>query len=226
MIFNKDKCVYKTKCSLYNTEECNSSCPRYVEVMYLYEKSLLPPKKWQPFELITPEVDKVEYEAFYDIVKDIINFVNNGENLYIYSNTTGNGKSSMAIKMIQNYFNKVWVEGGQEPKAYFIHCQTFLTRMKNAINKEDKELDEILENIATIPLVVFDDIGTNTMSSYDNSTLLSIIDQRILGEKSCVFTSNLSKEQLEEVVGERLASRIYETSSILELNNSDQRGNI
>lgn len=223
--FDRNICPYKSICKLFNSDECSPSCERWTEISYLYDKSMLPPNKWQPFKLTVPDIDKEEFESFNEILLDIENFVENGENLYLYSHITGNGKSSMAIKLIQNYFNKVWVLGGQEPRAYFIHCPTFLSRIKNAISRRDDELEEILTNIAKIPLVVFDDIGTNFMSNFDNSTLLSIIDQRILGEKSCVFTSNLDEDELAKIVGARLASRIYQTSTILELRNSDQRGN-
>lgn len=224
IVFDKNMCPYKKVCSLFNSSECNSSCERWIEISCLYEKSQLPKNKWQPIKLEKSEEDKEVWEIYDDIHSDIENFVNNGENLVLTSRITGNGKSSMAIKLIQKYFNEIWLEGGQDPKAYFIHVPTFLSRIKSAISKKDEELEEILNNIRTIPLVVFDDLDSNIQTNFENSTILSIIDSRLLAEKSMVFTTNLNESQVIELLGKRLASRIWNTSTILTLSGDDRRG--
>jgi DNA replication protein DnaC len=78
-------------------------------------------------------------------------------------------------------------------------------------------------NLLSTDLVIWDDIGSTGMSNYDLSQLLMYIDQRILSGKSNIFTGNLMYSDLEKSLGSRLASRIWNTSSIAELKGKDKR---
>ena len=73
-------------------------------------------------------------------------------------------------------------------------------------------------------LVIFDDIAVSGISQYDYNNLLMFIDNRILNGKNNIFTSNkTSKNSLEDTIGSRLASRIWDTSQIIELKGKDRR---
>ena len=63
------------------------------------------------------------------------------------------------------------------------------------------------------------------MSNYEYTQLLIYIDHRILNGKSNIYTSNVTTlEDLEEIVGSRLASRIFSTSKVIEFKAADGRG--
>ena len=59
-----------------------------------------------------------------------MNFVKNGENLYIFSKNFENGKAIWAIKLMQNYFNQIWAGNGFTQRGLFIHVPSFLTKFK------------------------------------------------------------------------------------------------
>ena len=215
-------CWYKDVCTLYE-ENCNTKCVRYTELKYLMESSNIPESRQKPISL-TP--DSCDYEAFTEldaIRLDICNFVEQGKNLYIGSNTTGNGKTSWAIKLMLRYFSEIWAGNGLTTRGLFVHVPTFLVNLKDFESKNQK-LIEIKKLLPLVDLVIWDDIGSCNMSSYDFSQLTTYIDTRVLNQKSNIFTGNLLGDELQRVLGNRLYSRVWNTSKKIVLHGSDKRG--
>lgn len=223
-IFNKDNCIYKTVCSSFNTPKCNKQCLRYMEMDYLFYTSGLPKSKRRPIALRPEVVDEQAYDKLLDIKTNIKEFVENGKSLYIYSNNTGNGKTSWAIKMLNKYFNDICIGNCFRPRGLFISVPNFLRQVTENVQNPTEDFIELKQLIKKVDLVIWDDIGANKLSEYDHKNLLSFIDQRILEEKANIYTGNLSGKQLVQAVGNRLASRIYNNSQVVELVGSDRRG--
>ena len=98
---NKD-CIFFEVCQ--SKENCSVDCIRYAEMKYLIDNSGLP-NNLKGRTILQP--DKIDYEAFCtlaDIKQNIVDFVKQGKNLYIYSHNTGNGKSSWLSKLLKSYF--------------------------------------------------------------------------------------------------------------------------
>lgn len=213
-------CWYKNTC----TTECSNACIRYLEMKYLMENSNIPKAKQIPQSLTAPACDKKAYQRLAEIKKDINEFVECGCNLYIASAITGNGKTSWAIKLMLKYFDNVWPGNGFKPRALFIHVPTFLLKCKD-FNNKDVEFDEMKALLPTIDLVVWDDIASTDVSAYDYSQLLMYIDNRLLNEKSNIFTGNYDERNaLEKRVGMKLASRIWsDTTEVVIFDGGDMR---
>ena len=188
---------------------------------YLIEQSHIPKSKQYPVILQAG----VDYNAFCDLADikdDIVAFVEEGCNLYITSNCTGNGKTTWAIKLMLKYFDEIWAGNGLRVRGIFVHVPTLLNQLKN-FNQPLSE--EYKQNLLECDLVVWDDIASTDMSAYDHSQLLSYVDQRIFNEKANIFTGNLSEfDTLAKAVGEKLASRIYRTGTVIEFKGKDRRG--
>lgn len=212
---NKD-CWYKDVC----TYEFCTNCIRYAEMKYLMDKSDIPRSKQYPKELIA-DVDLEAYQRLAEIKLDIVDFVESGSNLYICSKYTGNGKTSWALKLILKYFNEVWAGNGFRVRGMFVNVPTLLLKLKNFSNPVSEEYKNHLMNA---DLIVWDEIAPTSISNYDYSNLLMFLDYRILADKSNIFTSNATKrEELENKIGSKLASRIWNTSEIIEFNGKDRR---
>lgn len=210
----REDCWYKNVC----TQNSCDSCIRYTEMSYLMENSGIPKKKRIPTRL-TAGVDREAFERLADIKDDIKDFVDAGNNIYICSDETGNGKTSWAIKLLLKYFDCIWAGNGLRVRGYFIHVPTFLSTMKD-FSDSHSQLKYILMNA---DLVIWDDIASTKMSDYDIAQLLIYIDQRTLQEYSNIYTGNIiDKEQLEKCVGSKLASRIYQ-SEIIQFKGKDRR---
>jgi len=213
------RCWYDEVCN-NKKPECNKTCIRYDEMMFLVKNSGIPNSKWFP-GLLDAGDDYNEFVRLAGIKKDIVKFVNEGNNLYITSDKTGNGKTTWSIKLLLKYFNEVWAGNGFRIRGMFIHIPTLLLQLKNFNNPLSEEYKK---NILECDVVIWDEIGYSNISNYDYSNLLMFLESRILSDKTNIFTSNCNtKEKLEEVVGSKLASRIWETSQIIEFKGKDRR---
>lgn len=216
----KADCWYKKVC----TNECTNSCIRYIEMKYLMESAGIPTAQQMP-KTLKPMCDEDD-KAFsrLSLIKDnIIKFVWKGKNLYINSENPGTAKTSWSLKLLMKYFDCIWSGNGLNVRGMFVHVPTLLQKLKDF---ENPLSDEYIENIKNCDLVVWDDIAFGSkISNYDYNQLLILIDTRVLNNKSNIYTSNItSKDQLTEVVGARLASRIYDTSEIITFYGRDGRG--
>lgn len=212
------ECWYNEVCQMDNSCE---SCIRYAEMKFLMENSGLPKSKQKPISL-TP--DDCDYEAFcrlLDIKDSIVEFVENGDNLFI-GGSAGNGKTSWAIKILLKYFDEVWSGNGFRIRGLFIHVPKLLLELKDFNNPLPATYRD---NILNADLVIWDEIGDTGISNYDYSQLLALLDNRILQEKSNIYTSNVSSlEEFNKMIGGRLTSRVWNLSEKIILNGKDRRG--
>jgi len=210
-------CWYKDVCGV----ECEVDCLRYIEMKFLMDNSDIPPKRQMPDKLIPEVVDKEAFVALNDIRLDVLNFVLNGENLYIWSKHTGNGKTSWALKIMLRFFNEVWAGNCFKVRGKFVHVPTLLVKLKDFNNPLPEYYKQ---DLLECDLLILDDIASTGISQYDLSQLLLYIDHRSLYEKSTIYTGNVSPNELQLVLGERLASRINAKSTTkIELKGSDRR---
>lgn len=216
-----ENCWYREVCS----KECSAGCIRYLEMSYLMENSGLPYKRWFPSSL---SPDDCDYDAFCQLASiknNITTFVENGQNLYLFSSMTGNGKTTWAIKLMLKYFNDIWAGNGFRCRGLFIHVPTFLTQLKN-FNMVQTEFERIKKELPSVDLVIWDDVASTDLSSYDNSQLLTYLDSRMLSMKSNIFTGNADNTAITKMLGLRLASRVWNNSQHIELRGRDKRSEI
>jgi len=213
------ECWYKDSC----TDNCDT-CNVFFQMKWQMVNSGLPEAKQKPIALYLTDDNSGDRNAFKrlaDIRQNIVDFVEQGKNLYICSNWTGNGKTSWAIKMLHTYFHHTAVGNYDNLKGMFVSTTELLLQLKDFNNPLSKSY---IDNLKNVDLVIWDDIAVSGMSNYDFTQLYSIIDSRILAEKSNIFTSNQpSVEEFAKLMGNRLASRIYYTSEVVELKGKDMR---
>lgn len=217
------------QCFLYNRcnhIDCDSSfCLKKFKLDYLYEEALFSDFQKNYISLYIDE-DKTDLEQFnrLKIIQDNIDkFVINGDNLYIYSKNCGNGKTSWALRLVQEYFNKIWPKCKLECKALFINVPKYLLELKNNISEKSDYINHIKENILNCDIVIWDDICNKYGTEFELTHLLNIIDYRLSHNKSNIYTSNIAPEDLKQYMGDRLTSRISNCSEIIELKGNDKR---
>ena len=217
-----NSCIIEQFCEKTN---CNyPNCLKYKELEYLLNTSNIPKSK-QKFNMLIPETcDIKSFEKLSVIRDEIKNFVINGKNIYIYSNICGNGKTTWAIKLMLQYFYECWAGNGFIKRGLFINVPTFLTKCKTVISKPDENFELLKESLVDVDLVIFDDIASTKLSEYDYNILLTYVDQRTINNKSTIYTGNIFPDKLNDYVGERLASRIANTSTYkIKLSGKDRR---
>lgn len=180
----------------------------------------LPINQQKPISLIPEDCDYNVFCDLRDIKDDILNFVESGKNLFICG-PTGNGKTSWAIKLLTKYFDEIWAGNGFRTRGLFIHVPTLLLKAKDFSNPLSSEYKQ---NIMDADLVVWDEIGAAGLSNYDFNQLLMYIDHRMLTGKSNIYTTNLiTQNDLVNVLGERLASRVNSATVKIRLQGKDRR---
>lgn len=216
MVLRNEQCWYKDVC----TKESCDNCIRFEEMQFLIEHSGIPHSRQKPQKLFA-EVDYNQFIELTNIKNNIVSFVEGGSNLYICSKETGNGKTSWAIKILLKYFDEIWAGNGFRVRGYFIHVPSMLNMLKDFGNEK---LSMFRETLSKVDLLVWDDIAATKMSDYDLGQFTIILDERINEGKSNIFTSNITEmSELQKMMGDRLTSRIWHCSRIIEFKGKDRR---
>lgn len=223
-MITSENCWLKDRC---NKVDCNSPmCMRLYKLDYLYNQANISMTQRQHIDLrLDSDLrDKDAFVRLKRIEDDIVNFVNGGYNVYIHSRNCGNGKTSWSLRFAQSYLNKIWYKCSLDCKVLFINVPRFLLALKDNISEKSDYVQHIKENVLTCDLVIWDEIGTKSLSTFEHENVLNLINARIDSGKSNIYTSNLTNDELHTSVGDRLYSRIVELSSDIELFGSDKRG--
>ena len=104
---SSNECWYSQVCEKY-AEGCTKLCPRYIEMKYLMDNSGIPKSKQRPLSLTPYECDLGAFQRLAEIKDNIVDFVENGRNLYICSEAVGTGKTTWSLKLLMRYFEEVW----------------------------------------------------------------------------------------------------------------------
>lgn len=188
------------------------------------ERSLLPKAKFEKQEIVLDDendCDADAYERLNEIKRDIYNFVRDGKNLYICSDTVGNGKTTWSIKMLQYYLYQTQAKGycSSQVTGLFISVPKLLANLKDfTTTSAQKYVEYVKKNIEKVDLVVWDDFALEESTSYDRLQLYVFLNDRIFAEQANIFTSNVdTRETLQKYVGDRLVSRSFEVSEVIKL---------
>ena len=226
-----NECFVKNSCQKYLRGDCEQCafCVKLFKLELLYENSLLSQYKREQIKLRIDK-DGTDREAFTKLGKisdGIVDFVNSGKNLYLFSQNCGNGKTSWAIRFVQNYLNNVWHSANidKEPcRAMFISLPKFFLQLKSSLSSHNDYIDFIKQHVFDCDLVVWDDVGTKAGTEFEMENFLSILDSRLSSGKSNIYTSNIVPSHLKDFVGDRLYSRVINQSMCIELKGKDKRG--
>ena len=223
-----NQCYIEEQCNKHISGKCSHQeefCIKLFKLNYLYEESLLSDKQrtFTPLFIDIDGTDKEEFRRLKEIERDIENFVKCGRNLYIHSSTCGNGKTEWSIRMIQSYFNSIWHKCDLNCKALFINVPRFLLALKDSLSTPSEYINHIKKHILEVDVVVWDELGIKNATQFEHENLLNLINTRIDFNKSNIYTSNLTPQELQERLGDRLYSRIVNLSEDIEFHGRDKR---
>ena len=220
--FTPETCWYKDVCDSSGSENCTIYCIKFGQMKHMIETSDLPRMLCYPIKLVPQNIDVRAFRQLNDIGKDIKEFVKCGNNLYIYSKTTGNGKTTWAAKLMLKYFNSVWDINCYNERGLFINTTDFLLNVRLFGYKDDR-IQTVFNKIKSLDLVIWDDIGVGQLTANDLDLLYSLINYRVQNGLSNIFTGNLDEDQLYQILGQRLFSRVWHHSITVEFKGDDRR---
>lgn len=228
-----EDCLYTIKCKKFREHTCplqNPSldpfCVKLFKISELQNKALLTEKQRKPivFRLDKDKTDKKAFDRLKEIENNIEQFVASGNNLYIYSHITGNGKSFWSLRLLNAYFERIWYKTDLKCRGLFINVPKYFISLKDSFNNYSEYINHIKQNVLTADLVVWDDIATKGFTEFETESLLNIINNRVDAGKANIYTSNLAGEELKQAMGDRLYSRVANMSEMIIFKSMDKRG--
>ncbi len=145
------------------------------------------------------------------------NFNSDYHNLFFYG-TVGTGKS-----FLSGCVAKELIESGHSV-IYFSSASLFDFLSKNSFDyKNREELREAFTDLYQCDLLIIDDLGTELTNQFVTSQLFALLNERHMGKKATVISTNLSLEELRNRYSERIFSRITSNYEICKLSGQDIR---
>lgn len=198
-------------------------CFKHAMITLLYEQSNIQEM------LCTENFHSLSYEyyegedlsRFKNAVKTCQNFVKNFNsdyhNLFFYG-TVGTGKS-----FLSGCVAKELIESGHSV-IYFSATGLFDLLSKNSFDyKNREELRDTYADLYQCDLLIIDDLGTELTNQFVTSQLFALLNERHMGKKATVISTNLSLEELRNRYSDRIFSRITSNYEICKLSGQDIR---
>lgn len=131
-----------------------------------------------------------EYKASVEKVIDIIMNENPEKGLYLWGKP-GAGKSFLAAGMCNHYAKR-------KKKVAFVNVPKLIADLKMMFH-EAEAMDTKLRGIKNADIVVLDDIGGESVTSWSrDDILLPLLDARMEKKRLTIFTSNYSLDELKQ----------------------------
>lgn len=156
------------------------------------------------------------------------------KSLYLYSASPGNGKTSSAAVLANEYIRRRFMylasKGRTIPEvlALFMDVNDVQTRYNMAsMSNDDEEMARIVADIkrySTAPFLICDDLAVRGATESFRSLVHAVINERNTAELPTVYTSNVPISDLASVFDARLADRIGDMAAVLQFKGTSKRG--
>ncbi len=88
---------------------------------------------------------------------------------------------------------------------------------------DDESLSSRIREIYDCELLIIDDLGTEVPSAFTNSRLFMLLSHRLKTGASTIISSNLRLNQMSQIYGERIVSRLMESYVLIPFYGNDLR---
>ncbi len=222
-----ETCPARSMCRQHNVL-CSAVCPWYVELTLQTAMAGIP-KRHAKFTLNTLPADTLQLALLRGYGTNVIERVTAGQGLYLYGGT-GTGKTTAVCTLALHFIMQKTLAdlrtGARTMQLVaYLNVPDLLTTIKRGF--DDREVERStslwLDEIARVPLVVFDDLGSERPTDWSRERLLTLINERYDNERATFFTSNLTLDELKEPLGARLQSRIAGMTVPVKYDGRDRR---
>jgi DNA replication protein DnaC len=166
------------------------------------------------------ETDQVKARAKQNAIRFTKEFLDpTGEryNLF-FMGSPGTGKTHLCTAIAKN----AMTEG---KTIAFLTTGQLISIFKSTYNKSSiKTEQDILNDIKNADLLILDDLGSEAIGGNDDwrkAIIFEVVECR--NGKPTIYTTNLTDDKLSTAVGERVLSRLYENTKLVDLFTDDYR---
>ena len=218
------ECWYIKACNNSGKEGCGPACIKFQEIKYMLDNSGLPARAKGPIKIYDVPEDKEAYAFLHHVNDNIVKYVKEGNNLLIFSEECGNGKTTWAMKLLTKYIDQIWNGNRFRIRAYYINVSKLYEIFRENIGIQTDEWTTLKNLLLTVDLLVLDDIALTNVEDRFYNLLYNIIDDRYQNMKSTIYTSNIVPEDIMLKLGRRIYSRVVNGSDVVEFIAGDRRG--
>ncbi len=161
-------------------------------------------KAFDPHHLAS---DREELKFIRDAYRQALKFAEEPRDWLVVAGKTGSGKTRLAAA-VGNYRREA------DPGVLFVIVPDLLDRLRSAFNPQNpKAYDEVFEQVRNVPLLILDDLGSQTGTPWAEEKLFQLLNYRYNACLPTVITTSLTVRDMDA----RLASRLTDpqVSSIL-----------
>lgn len=216
-------CFAEDRCKKFKEGNCNKElCGMCKLVNSAFKQSEIPKRYRKDTPLYPQDADKPAFTFLNNFKLNVMDFVENGEGLYIYSKGCGNGKTTWSTKIAKEYILKSACKQEFIDLVYFVNVADYLESLKQCFNG-NKSTEEVERPLKECKLLILDDIGVEKSSEWVIERLYAVINYRVNEEKSMIITSNLTLTELSQKLNDRIASRINGSCKVVQIIGKDRR---
>ncbi len=135
-----------------------------------------------------------------------MDFARAPEGWLVLQGTTGCGKTHLAAAVVNHRY-----QSGHP--ALFVVVPEFLDHLRSTFSPESKtSYDQLFERVKTTPLLVLDDFGEQSTTSWAQEKLYQVINYRYNARLPTIITTSRALEEMEPRISSRLADRKMSTA--------------
>lgn len=159
------------------------------------------------FGAYSVSIDKIEKIAL-SLVDNFEKWQNSGKGLYLWSKTSGSGKTYLASCIARSLILKYGL------KVKFVTVPDYISCVGDSYKRERGERDKS-EIFRSCQLLILDDLGSQISRDWQSQELFRLINKRMSEGLVTFYTSNLSPENLN--LDDRTINRIIKSCIVVQL---------
>lgn len=142
----------------------------------------------------------------------------------LFVGSVGVGKTHLAVSILKGLFERGF-------SCLFYEFGSLLKEIQDSYNNNTKTSElAVLAPVLNAEVLVLDELGASKPTDWVKDTMAHIINTRYNEQKATIFTTNYPDERqsdreetLEDRIGVRLRSRLFEMCKTIEVNGQDYR---
>jgi len=131
---------------------------------------------------------------------------------------SGTGKTHLVVALCRKLISEKGID------CLFVDFREAL-RTYSALQTGEKR-ENFLNNLSSVELLVIDDFASRDVSDWEEDFIFRLINRRYLEELPVILTTVFRGKELEEKIGTRLRSRLYEMCKEINIEAVDYRSEV
>lgn len=168
-----------------------------------------------------------------------LSFFEDQQSIIFWSHIYGSGKTWAACAILHRWirdYRDPAIEdylssGGTIRPAYYTPkppgtlaiMPDVFSQVKSAMDSEDVTVDSIISALQTVPLLVMDDLCRDDPTKFENDLIYRIVNHRYNAGLPIVITTNVSPQELGQIVWPATVSRLGQMGTFVHLGEVDLR---